>query len=201
MAGEGASAEDEPEIAVIERLLEISSTTIINYVDAQIDAGARAVIVCEPAANTVFFSPNQLAAGYETFDRYVMRFNEALRDRLRSRGVDLIFHDCGELLNGMIRRFASLDPAILSLGSSRLLWEDAELLPPDVVLYGNLPTKQFYSDELMSVARVRQLSDELVSRMRGTGHPFILGSECDVLSVPGREETIQAKVMEFLRTH
>jgi hypothetical protein len=34
--------------------------------------------------------------------------------------------------------------------------------------------------------------------MRESGHPFILGSECDILSVPGSEQTIQAKVAAFL---
>jgi uroporphyrinogen-III decarboxylase len=199
LAGDGATAEDEPEVALVERLLELSFETIRKYLDAQIAAGAKAIILCEPAANKVYFSPNQLAESYEIFDRYVMRFNLALRDQLRSRRVDLIFHDCGELLDGMVQRFATLDPAIMSLGSSRLLWEDAALVPRSTVLYGNLPTKQFYSDELVSVAKVRQLSEDLTCRMREVGHPFILGSECDILSVPGCERTIKAKVEAFLK--
>lgn len=201
MAGTGSTGEDDPEVALVERLLELGFATIQKYLDAQIEAGAKAIILCEPAANKVYFSPNQLAESYDIFDRYVMRFNLALRDQLRSRGVDLIFHDCGELLDGMVQRFATLDPAMISLGSSRLLWEDAALLPKSTVLYGNLPTKQFYSDELCSVARVRQLSDTLLKRMRETGHSFILGSECDILSVPGSEATIKAKVKEFLKTN
>ena len=129
MAGTGMTGEDEPEVALVERLLELGFATIQKYLDAQIEAGAKAIILCEPAANKVYFSPNQLAESYEVFDRYVMRFNLALREQLRSRGVDLIFHDCGELLDGMVQRFAALDPAMISLGSSRLLWEDAALLP------------------------------------------------------------------------
>lgn len=168
------------------------------YLEAQMAAGAKAIILCEPAANKVYFSPNQLAESYEVFDRYVMQFNRRIREQLRRRGVDLIFHDCGELLDGMVQRFATLDPAILSLGSSRLLWEDAALVPKTTVLYGNLPTKQFYSDQLVSVAKVQQLSRDLTRRMREVGHPFILGSECDVLSVPGSEQTIKAKVAAFL---
>ncbi|MBE2212660.1 MAG: hypothetical protein IAE82_02225 [Opitutaceae bacterium] len=198
MAGTGATAGDDPEVELVERLLDLAFETIAAYIDAQIDSGARAIIVCEPAANCVYFSPNQLAQSYEVFDRYVMRLLRVLRDRLEARGVDLILHDCGELLDGMVRRLASLDPALLSLGSSRRLWHDATLVPKSTVLYGNLPTKQFYSDEVMSVARVRQLAAELLARMRDTGHPFILGSECDVLSVAGCEETIRAKVAAFL---
>ncbi len=154
--------------------------------------------MCEPAANTVYFSANQLVASWEVFDRYVMAPNRRLRDQLDARGVDLFFHDCGELLDGMVARFASLDPALLSLGSSRKLWEDARLVPKRTVLYGNLPTKQFYSDERFPLRRVRELAAELVGRMRAAGHPFILGSECDVLSVPGAEHTIAAKVEAFL---
>jgi len=201
MAGTGATGEDEPEVALVESLLEVGFVTIQKYVDAQVEAGAKAIILCEPAANKVYFSPNQLAESYDVFDRYVMRFNLAIREQLRAHGVDLIFHDCGELLDGMVQRFATLDPAMISLGSSRLLWEDAALLPKSTVIYGNLPTKQFYSDSLVSVEKVRQLSEDLIGRMRAVGHPFILGSECDILSVPGSEATIKAKVEAFLRSN
>jgi len=198
MAGRGATIEDEPEIALVERLLDLAFKTIQKYLEAQIAAGAKAIILCEPAANKVYFSPSQLANSYEIFDRYVMRCNLALREQLRSRGVDLIFHDCGELLDGMVQRFATLDPAIMSLGSSRLLWEDAKLVPKSTVLYGNLPTKHFYSDALVSVEKVRQLSRDLIRQMGELGHPFILGSECDILSVPGSEQIIKDKVEAFL---
>jgi len=87
---------------------------------------------------------------------------------------------------------------ILSLGSSRRLWEDAALVPKTTVLYGNLPTKRFYSDALIDLDQVRRLTVELLHRMRAADHPFILGSECDVLSVPGHEQTIIGKVQEFL---
>ena len=199
LAGDGATADDDEEVALVERLLEFASRTIRFYLAAQIQAGAKAIILCEPAANKVYFSPNQLATSYDVFERYVMDLNREIRAQLAAAGVDLIFHDCGELLDGMVQRFSTLDPAVMSLGSSRRLWEDAALIPKSTVLYGNLPTKQFYSDELVSVAKVRQLSDELTRRMRATGHPFILGSECDVLSVPGHEQSIKAKVDEFLR--
>jgi uroporphyrinogen-III decarboxylase len=200
LAGDGATADDDEEVALVERLLELSSKTIRLYLAAQIQAGAKAIILCEPAANKVYFSPNQLESGYEVFDRYVMRLNREIREQLAAADVDLIFHDCGELTDGMISRFAGLDPAMISLGCSRCLWEDAALVSKTTVLYGNLPTKQFYSDELVSIAKVRELSDQLLERMHEVGHPFILGSECDVLSVPGSEQTIMAKVDEFLKS-
>jgi uroporphyrinogen-III decarboxylase len=124
-----------------------------------------------------------------------MRRVKALLD---ARGVDLIFHDCGELTDGMVKRFATLDAAMLSFGCSRQLWEDAAMIPKSTVLYGNLPTKKFMSSQL-TVAEVERLAKSLVEKMREAGHPFILGSECDVLSVPGSEREILAKVEAFMR--
>ncbi|MDD5260377.1 MAG: hypothetical protein PHD76_00870 [Methylacidiphilales bacterium] len=50
-----------------------------------------------------------------------------------------------------------------------------------------------------AIKQVSELGREIATRMRATRHPFILGSECDVLSVPGSEQTIRAKVAAFLQ--
>jgi hypothetical protein len=95
----------------------------------------------------------------------------------------------------MVKEFAGrLRPIMLSLGSSRRLWEDAALVPPDVVLYGNLPTKNFYSDSDLPLEKVEELTLNLIARMKAAGHPHILGSECDVLHVPEAAATIRRKV-------
>ena len=199
LAGTGTTPDEDPEVALVERTLALAMNAIVPYLKAQIAAGAKAIILCEPAANKVYFSPNQLAESYAIFDRYVMEPNRRIAAMLAENDVDLIFHDCGELESEMVRRFSTLDPAMMSLGSSRVLWEDAALVPKTTVLFGNLPTKRFYSDSLVSLDDVRRLSRELTTRMQSVGHPFILGSECDVLSVPGSEATILAKVEEFLK--
>jgi hypothetical protein len=41
---------------------------------------------------------------------------------------------------------------------------------------------------------VRERAIELLTRMAADGHPFILGSECDVLDVPEYGEAIRRKV-------
>jgi uroporphyrinogen-III decarboxylase len=198
LAGTGMTAEEEPEIGVLERCIAIGTETILAYLAAQADAGAKAIIVCEPAANLVYFSPNQLESSFELFDRFVMAPMRRVKAMLDAKGVDLVFHDCGELIDGMVRRFGELDPAILSLGCSRCLWDDAKLVPATTLLYGNLPTKRFYSPALTG-EDVRRLTIELQEKMGATGHPFILGSECDVLSVPGSEDQILAKVEILMR--
>jgi uroporphyrinogen-III decarboxylase len=198
MAGTGATAIEEPDVALVEAALAAGEKVIEAYLDAQIAAGAKAVIVCEPAANLVYFSPKQLEEDFAVFDRFVMEPMRRVAHQLARNGVDLIFHDCGELTDGMVKRFATLGAAMISLGSSRKLWDDAAMIPKDTVLYGNLPTKRFYAAQL-TVAEVERMAEELLAKMRAAGHPFILGSECDVLSVPGSEREIFGKVDAFMR--
>ncbi|MCF3650119.1 uroporphyrinogen decarboxylase family protein [Synoicihabitans lomoniglobus] len=198
LMGMGMTPKDEPEIGVLNDLLAMGEDVINRYVDAQMEAGARAVIVCEPAANLVYFSPNQMETNPEPFEFYVMAPMRRLAARLSARGVALVFHDCGELTDAMVTRFATLGAAMMSLGSSRKLDHDAALVPKDTVLYGNLPSKNFYATQL-TTQEVERQGRELLEAMEATGHPFILGTECDVLSVPGKEREILSKVDALLR--
>jgi uroporphyrinogen-III decarboxylase len=199
MAAAGDTSEENESVCLIERCLALAEETILRSARAQIEAGARAMIVCEPAANTVYLSPRRLRAGSNILERFVLAANRRLRDLFTHFEVDLIFHNCGELLTDMVRQFAvELSPAILSLGGSRKLWEDAAVVPPNVVLFGNLPTKMFYSDSVMPVKEVRRRTRELREHMSACGHPHILGSECDVLYVREAAETIREKVRAML---
>lgn len=195
MAGSGVTAAEDDGVRLVETCLEIALATVMRSARAQISAGAKAMIVCEPAANTVYLSPRQMRSGSDVFERFVLAPNRKLRALLAETGTDLIFHNCGELTSGMVRQFAAeLQPSVISLGSSRKLWEDAAQVPNDIVLFGNLPTKTFYSDSAMPVEEVRRRTLELVDKMRACGHPHILGSECDVLHVPEAAATIREKV-------
>jgi hypothetical protein len=195
MAGSGVAPEDSEEVRLLWQCLRLAEAAVERSVRSQIAHGARAMMICEPAACTAFLSPRQLKAGSRLFEQLVMEPNLRLKAALDAAGCDLIFHDCGELIDLMVEAFANrLHPVILSLGGSRKLWEDARLVPSDVVLYGNLPTKSFYSDGAMPVDEVLRRTAELVANMKACGHPHILGSECDVLFVPEAREAILAKV-------
>ena len=199
VAGSGVTADEDPEVQTVEALLELSLQIVLRSVSAQIQAGAKAFFIAEPAANKVYISPKQIEAGSDIFERYVIRLHRWIKALLDSHGVDLIFHCCAELTDYMVEQFTRLDPVILSLGSSRNLWEDARLVPKHIVLFGNLPSKHFYSDSLISREEVERLACDLIRRMKDTGHPFILGSECDILNVPGYEKPIRDKVEAFVR--
>jgi uroporphyrinogen decarboxylase len=199
LAGRGVAAADEPLVAIAQRALQLAELAVRRSLRVQAEAGAAAVIVCEPAASALFVSPRQMAQGSPVFERFVLDPLLRVRALLDEHGVDLLLHDCGELTTAMVEAFsARVRPAVLSLGSSRRLWEDAAVVPPDVVLFGNLPSKHFYSDDTLPVDAVRAKTRELVARMRESGHPFILGSECDVLHVPEAAETIRRKVEVML---
>lgn len=198
LAGSGITGDEDPEVRTVEICLELAVMIIQRSIRMQAEAGAKAICVCEPAANKVYLSPKQIDSGSGIFERLVMANLRKIKEALDETGTDLIFHDCGELVDSMVLDFASLDPAILSLGSSRRLWEDARHVGQNTVLYGNLPTKNFYSDAQVPADKVEELARDLIGRMRHVGHPFILGSECDVLSVPGSEATISAKIHRMM---
>jgi hypothetical protein len=191
--------EDEEEAVLVAHTLELATAVIARWLKLQMAAGAKAICLCEPAANTVYLSPRQLQSDPDIFQRMVIAHNKRLADLLAANGVDLVFHDCGELLPGMIRQFQQLDPAILSLGSPVPLWEAAPHTHPRTVLFGNLPSKKFYSDKEYPDDRLLADAGELRARMDATGHPYILGSECDVLSVPGSERAIHRKTELLLK--
>lgn len=197
LSGAGTGPDESGDVALLYELAGLCEQVVRASCAAQIEAGARAIFVCEPAANIVFFSPNQLEAGSNVFHELAIGPNLRLREVLRETGTDLLFHDCGELTAGMIEAFAALDPAILSLGSTVKLPEIAHLVPATTVLYGNLPTKKFYSDEDVPLDALPAMVTELEEALRKTGRRFIIGSECDVLSMPGYERVIMEKVKAF----
>jgi len=199
MAGSGVDESESDEVKLLWQCLHIAEAAVLRSVRSQTACGARAVMVCEPAASKAYISPRQMRAGSDIFERLVMEPNLRIKAVLDEAGCDLIFHDCGELIDAMVEAFgARLHPVILSLGSSRKLWEDARLIPKDVVLYGNLPSKSFYSDGAMPVSEVVRLTEELAGKMAEYGHPHIIGSECDVLFVPESRETILRKVAAMM---
>jgi hypothetical protein len=198
VAGTGATAAEDPEVALVERALELAQMIVLHSITLQLQAGAKAVFIAEPAANQVFFSPKQLETGTDIFERYAIAPNRAIADLLAAHGVDHLFHCCGEITDRMLKDFCSLHPVLISLGSSRRLWEDAAIVPNDIVLYGNLPSKRFYSNQLTPPESVKVMADELEAKMRATGHPFILGTECDTLHVEGCGDIICNKLHRML---
>jgi hypothetical protein len=197
----GLGEDDDPAIGIALRARQLAISTVERSVRAQLEAGARVVIVCEPSASIAYLSPRQLRAGATLFEDFVLAPNRALRDLIHASDALLFFHNCGELTDEMVSTFGhDIHPEALSFGSSRDLAADAALVPEDTVLYGNLPTRRFYSDSSLPPEEVASLTAALLARVQATGHPHILGSECDVLHVPGSTDTIERKLSIVMST-
>ena len=106
-AGSGSTATDEPEVALLEQLLEISTRLVLRTLEMQIAAGAKMMVIAEPAANKVYFSPAQLEAGSDVFQRYAMAPNRRIAKLLADAKVQMLFHCCGELVEPMLRAFGA----------------------------------------------------------------------------------------------
>ena len=122
MAGAGMSAADNPDELLAERCLALAEMTVSRSLQAQIECRSKSDHALRTCCQRLFISPRQISSGSDIFERFVMQPNLRLRQQSSEAGVDLIFHDCGELSEVMVREFATrLDPAILSLGGSRKL--------------------------------------------------------------------------------
>ena len=195
LAASGISGEEDPGIKNVEILLELAVIIIKRSAKLQIDAGAELMCVCEPAANMAFISPDLLTEDNDIFDKYVISYNKQIVDLLNDNNVNLFLHDCGELSDIMLKKLCRLNPVILSLGSSRKLWEDAQVVPENIILFGNISTKYLTTVE---DNQFNENIDLLLNKMPETGHPYILGSECDILSITGYEKILYDKAMKIL---
>src|SRR3954469_14755204 len=120
MAGSGVEESESDEVRLLWQCIRIAEAAVLRSVRSQVAFGARAIMICEPAACTAYISPRQLKAGSNVFERLVMEPNLRVKAALDEAGCDLIFHDCGELIDSMVEAFAArLHPVMLSLGSSR----------------------------------------------------------------------------------
>ena len=72
LASSGATADDEPAVALLEIALDLSRRAVERSLRAQLDAGAKLALLCEPAVNKVYLSPRQMKSGHNAFDRLVM---------------------------------------------------------------------------------------------------------------------------------
>lgn len=83
MAGSGVSPDDDDDVAMLASLLDLCEKTVRAYSLAQMKAGARAIFLCEPAANLVYFSPKQIAEGSPRLRRLRDRAQPAFEGALQ----------------------------------------------------------------------------------------------------------------------
>ena len=68
---------------MVERCLALAEVAVARSLGAQIAAGARAILIYESAANIVYLSPRQMAAGADIFESFVIQPNPQLKKPAR----------------------------------------------------------------------------------------------------------------------
>ena len=119
LACSGATADDDPSVGLLDVALDLSIRAVERSLRAQLEAGAKLAVLCEPAVNKVYLSPRQMKTGPKAFDRLVMANLKRYKALLEEYDADLFLHDCGQLTDTILSRFVELRPAVLSLGELR----------------------------------------------------------------------------------
>ena len=154
-------AYDQP--AVFDRLIALLTEATVNYLAAQIDAGAEAVMLFDTWAGIL--SPNQ-------FRRHVIHPTQAIVHALRQRhpAVPIIgFPRLAGLLIGDYVKATHVDG--IGLDTSMDIGLSSRLIPPRVALQGNL-------DPLVLVAGgagLRQETGAVLAALKGRPCVFNLG--------------------------
>lgn len=153
----------DPEL--VHRVLEVATSVIIRYARALVAAGAKVVAILEPTA--VMLSPDMFR---EFSGRYVTQILYAVKEAIG------VLHICGESTH-LIGRMVETGAEGLSLDSVVNFPRAATLVPPDVVLIGNVDPVAVMRDAKPDV--VRSSVRTLCESMRGVPN-FFLSTGCDL---------------------
>lgn len=155
----------EPDL--MSHLLEKSAQFLAGYIKSFRSAGARGVIMAEPAAGLL--SPRGLSSFSSA---YIKRIAEELNDA----SFTILLHNCAaKLLHLPAIRQTGL--GAFHFGAPMDLAGALAQVPSDVILCGNLdPTSVFVQS---SAAEVTRRTTELLSATAGNRN-FVISSGCDV---------------------
>ena len=156
---------DSPEDVAV--LLEKVTEFLIAYLKAFKEAGAKGVVMAEPAAGLL--SPD-LAEEFST--PYVKKIFEAVN----SEDFVLCYHNCGGAATKMGEQFATLPADIYHFGNAVEMKELLELLPADRLVMGNLDPL------IIANGTPAEVRDELnkIHAAYGSYPNFMLSSGCDI---------------------
>lgn len=148
-----------PEVA--ERLLDMLTGTVTDYLTAQVEAGVDALQVFDTWAG--LFGPGD----YETWA--VPRIRRIV-DALRPSGVPLIYYANGA--GALLPQMRTLGVDVIGVDWRTPLGAARAILGPELAVQGNLdPTVLYGSAEFIE----RRVAETLKDAGNGTGHIFNLG--------------------------
>ncbi|MDR1692582.1 MAG: uroporphyrinogen decarboxylase family protein [Oscillospiraceae bacterium] len=156
----------EPEL--VHGVLEKAARFLIRYNTALREAGADGIMMAEPAAGLL--SPPLIA---EFSTPYVRRIIESVE----TDSCVFVYHNCGNATVKLIDSILDTGAKFLHFGNAINLEEMLRLVPPDILVGGNVdPAGQFRNGTPESV---RAVTLDLLRRCAGYPN-FILSSGCDI---------------------
>ena len=152
---------------LVHKVLDISTDSIIEFLNAQMDQGVNMVALAEPSASCTCISP-------QFFQEFAVPYIKKIVKKVNSPAF--MIHICGETFQ-IIKKLAKI-PKIMSISVDKINLEEAkkELGTKFVVLMGNVST------ETMLYGTVHQVENEAKKCIHdaGEGGKFMLSTACDL---------------------
>ena len=159
---------------LLEKLLKLVTSFLLDYVKAFRDQGVAGVIMAEPAAGLL--SPRGLG-------RFSSHFIRQITEDTQNDNFSLILHNCGAKLIHL-PNILEAGAEVFHFGSPMDIEQALTHVPEDVILAGNLdPTNVFHSSTPIAVATQTQSLLDRTANFRN----FIISSGCDIPPVTSLE--------------
>ncbi len=156
----------EPEL--LHKVLEKSTSFLLEYVKAFKKAGANGVVIAEPLAGLL-----SLDLAKEFSEPYIKKIIDAVQDE----NFIVIYHNCGNTVNTIIDSILSVGAKVYHFGNAVDMAELMEKIPQDVVVMGNVdPAGEFKNGTPQSIKKATR---ELMQKCGGYIN-FVPSSGCDI---------------------
>lgn len=157
-------------------LLSKATEFITEYIKAFKNAGAKGVIMAEPAAGLL--SPT-LA------EEFSMPFVGQIFDEINSDNFIVCYHNCGDAAGDMLDMISALNADIIHLGNAINLKKALEILPKDKIVMGNVNPVLFRAGTPEDIKKdVQRVFDECSKHEN-----FMISTGCDVPAAAKAENT------------
>ena len=177
---------------LMHHILKINATAVASYLNAQIDAGAQAVMIFDTWGGA-------LADGaYQTFSLEYMRqvMQQLKREKDGVRIPSIVFTKGGGL---WLEQIADIGSDAIGLDWTVNLHQARALVGNRVALQGNLDPVVLFSSPDQIRTEVRKVLDSFGLHQPGSGHVFNLGHGISQFTPPEAVSVMVEAVHEFSR--
>ncbi|MBD3196523.1 MAG: hypothetical protein GF317_15795 [Candidatus Lokiarchaeota archaeon] len=152
---------------LVHKILDVSSKTIINFLNAQLEQGTEFVTLADPSASCTCISP-------EFFKKFAYRYYRKIVKKVNS--PIFMIHICGEVLNILDQLIRVPKLMIVSVDDVNMERAKEIIGKKFIILMGNVSTSIIrYGTPLQVEEEVKRVITEA-----GKGGKLLLSSACDL---------------------